>query len=98
MCNSRKAFENQYFGYQVENSGYLDRYTSAGSIYGRANFTPVNPLRFDSEPGFVGAAYTSLDVRAVAPLFAGARYGGLLPLGQQPKVDLPDPYERRVVV
>lgn len=98
MCGcADKALKARFFGYQVENSGTLDRYARAGSIEGKALYTPTNPLAFTPELGFNGVRY-ALDVKATAPVFAPARYGGILPIGQQPKVELPQPYERRTVI
>lgn len=97
MCGCDRATLEQYFGYQVQDSGFLRRYAAAGSIIGRANYTPTNPLGFPGEPGFTGVRY-ALDARATAPLFAERRYGGILPLAEQPRAELPQPYDRRVVI
>jgi hypothetical protein len=90
MANCQSLLE-RFFGYQTPDTGAVRAYARAGSIIGKANYTPTNPLKFTPELGNIGAAY-SMDARTVAPQYYRSGYGGVLPVTQQPQIKPPEAY------
>lgn len=59
-------------------------------------YFPTNPFEFRPELGFMGARY--LDSYApVAPLYTQPGYSGIMPLKEQPKLEMPYPYWKPVL-
>jgi hypothetical protein len=101
MCNQpippgNSHFAEQYFGRQIHPYGVLDAIEKTGSEIGKAVFYPTNPLQFKPELGNMGYVMGPVDYLPIAPEYYQKGYGGILPLDQQPKVDLPEPYRQPV--
>lgn len=95
MCNSSEmAFRERYFGRQLADSGTLRAIDAAGQM--DPVYFPTNPLSFDAELGFMGARYLE-SYFPVAPLFMQPGYAGVLPLKEQPRLDMPQPYREAVL-
>lgn len=97
MCGCQDAFREQYFGRQIHPYGELDRIEKTGSELGKAVFLPTNPLQFTPELDFTGYRYADAQVYPVDPLYFQKGYNGVLPIAEQPKIDLPQPYREPVV-
>lgn len=96
MCGCKNPVIERYFGRQIIDSGMMSAYDQAGYLTARPEFTDPNPFGFDQELGFtgfvVGASFDS-----VAPEYIQQPYRGILPVKQQPKVEMPLPYNEAVV-
>lgn len=96
MCNSKRAFLSQFFGYQVENSGTMDAYERTANQNTNPIYIETNPYPFRPEMGFNGYRY-GLDVRKVLAVYQTPGYKGILPIAEQPMINAPYPYQKRVV-
>jgi hypothetical protein len=88
-AEGKQAAIEQHFGRQIYNSGTLaevDAISRVNPIY-----FPTNPFSVDWELGFNGYRY-ALAMPNVPPEFFRGGYQGVLPLSQQPKIDMPQPY------
>lgn len=88
MCD---AILEQKFGRQLRNSGTVDAYELTGNDYRKANFLPTNWRNFTPEPGFLGTAPVA-STPAIVPVVPDKGYRGILPLEQQPLIDMAQPY------
>lgn len=92
-----ERFREQFFGRQLVDSGAERFYDQSGRDYGSfAVFFPTNPFAFISELGFMGSRYLT-DFAPVMPEYFRPGYGGILPLGEQPKIDMPLAYREPVL-
>lgn len=95
MCNrDEMAFRERYFGRQLVDSGTVRAIDRAGQM--DPIYFPTNPFGFRSELGFLGARYMD-SFAPVAPVYARPGYSGILPLKEQPRVDMPLPYREPVL-
>lgn len=92
MCNSKRAFLSQYFGYQLENSGTVDAYAATAEQNTRPIYLPTNPYDFKPELGFNGYRY-AVDVKRVVSPYMQPGYFGIFPVKEQPKLSAPWPYD-----
>lgn len=88
------AFRERYFGRQLPDSGTLNALDAAGKM--DPIYFPTNPLEFTAELGFMGARYMD-SFAPVVPLYMQPGYGGVMPLKEQPKLDIPQPYREPVL-
>lgn len=88
------SFREQFFGRQLVDSGTMSRVDLAGRV--DPFYLPTNPLSFEPELGFMGARYL-IDYAPVIPLYRRPGYGGVLPIAEQPKVNMPLTYREPVL-
>lgn len=95
MCDGKeRSLIERLFGRQLVDSGTVRAIEAAGEM--DPIYFPTNPFGFRSELGFVGARY--LDSYApVVPVYSRPGYGGILPLKEQPRLELPLPYRSPVL-
>ncbi len=79
-------------GYQRGNYGFGARYVSANQPL--LNNNTVLPYNAHPAPGNIGYRYAA-PINAPAPVVNPGGYAGNLPLSQQPKINLPQPYSYR---
>ncbi len=98
MCDrAENSFREQFFGRQLKSSGSMDFYDrTAGDFGAFAVHFPTNPEVFTPELGFMGARY--LDSYApIMPEYFRPGYQGVLPLKEQPTLEMPRPYREPVL-
>lgn len=97
MCNkSAQALREEFFGRQLVDSGQMAAYDRVGYDAEKPVFFPTNPFGFRVEGGFTGHVYgASFD--PVAPLYLQPYYKGVLPIKEQPRLEIPQPYTEPVV-
>lgn len=95
MCNrDEMTLRERLFGRQLKDSGTVRAIENAGQM--DPVYFPTNPFGFRPELGFLGARY--LDSYApTVPVYARPGYGGILPLKEQPRLELPLPYRSPVL-
>lgn len=98
MCDrAEREFKEQFFGFQVYDSGAARFYDETGGYPGEvAIHTPTNPFPFTPVLGFMGLRYAQ-DYSPIQPEYTRPGYKGIMPLAEQPKLTVPYPYREPVL-
>jgi hypothetical protein len=91
-CGCDIATLERYFGYQLQNSGTVERIAQVAAENTDPVYYPTNPYPWKAETGFMGYRY-GLDAALVVPTFQPDNYMGIFPTKEQPRIQSPYPYQ-----